>query len=344
MLLAQAWIHDLSPFLVEFSDGVGLRWYGLSYIAGFGVGWLLLRWLAGSARTPLRPEMVGDLLLSCVVGVLVGGRLGYVAFYDPSLLWTFDAGPPWWGLLAIHKGGMASHGGLVGVAVAGWIFARRWGLHPRHAFDALAVAAPPGLCFGRTANFINGELWGRPMAAAAQADPPWFAIKYPEELLRAPIEVQRAALESLGPLASGTEPIVNAVTAVYAGGAEGAEVAERIAPYLTAYWPSQVFQATAEGPILLTAVLIAWFWPRRHAGTVGATWLLVYGVLRIVTEQFRQPDEGVALLLGLSRGQVLSVLMVVAGATLLWRWSRRDVPTPPEATPGAPASPTSPAA
>jgi len=73
MLLAEAWIHDLDPFLVEFSDGIGLRWYGLSYIAGFLVAWLLLRLLAGSRRTALRPEMVGDLLLSCVVGVLVGG-------------------------------------------------------------------------------------------------------------------------------------------------------------------------------------------------------------------------------------------------------------------------------
>ena len=90
MLLAQAWIHDLDPFLVEFSEGIGLRWYGLSYIAGFLVAWLLLRGLARSERTPLRPEMAGDLLLACVVGVLVGGRLGYVLFYEPSLLWSFD--------------------------------------------------------------------------------------------------------------------------------------------------------------------------------------------------------------------------------------------------------------
>ncbi len=322
MLLAEAWIHDLDPFLVEFSDGIGLRWYGLSYIAGFLVGWLLLRLLARSRRTALRPEMAGDLLLSCVVGVLVGGRLGYVAFYDPALLWSFESSVPWWGLLAIHRGGMASHGGLIGVIVAAWLFGRRWGLAPRDVVDCLAVAAPPGLGFGRLANFINGELWGRAMPEAAQAAPPWYAVKYPEEILAAPADVQVRALESLGPLASGTEPLANAVRAVYEG---NAEVAERLAPHLTAYWPSQLFQAAAEGPILLAAVLAAWFWPRRHAGTVGATFLLVYGVLRIVTEQFRQPDEGVALLLGLTRGQVLSVAMVVAGAALLWRWVRRDV-------------------
>jgi len=273
--------------------------------------------------------MVGDLLLSCVVGVLVGGRLGYVIFYDPSLLWTFDAAPPWWGLLAIHKGGMASHGGLVGVAAAAWFISRRWRIDLRYVGDCLAVAAPPGLGFGRAANFINGELWGRPMSAAAQADPPWYAIKYPEELLRAPVEVQAQALDALGPLASGTDPIGNAVQAVYAG---NTEVAERIAPFLTAYWPSQVFQATAEGLILFSAMLITWFWPGRKPGTVGAMWLVVYGVLRIVTEQFRQPDEGVALLLGLSRGQVLSVAMVLVGAVLLWRWSRRDVPVTAEAS------------
>ena len=315
MLLAQAWIHDLDPFLVEFSEGIGLRWYGLSYIAGFLVAWLLLRGLARPGRTPLRPEMAGDLLLACVVGVLVGGRLGYVIFYEPSLLWSFEASAPWWGLLAIHRGGMASHGGMIGVIAAGWIVARRWQLSPRHVFDALAVAAPPGLAFGRMANFINGELWGRPLPPEAQAAPPWYAIKYPEELLTAPPEIQMAALESLGPLASGTDPIGNAVRAAASG---NAEIAERLAPHLTAYWPSQIFQATAEGPVLLAVVLAAWFfWRNRRPGTVGAIWLLSYGILRITTEQFRQPDEGVSLLLGLSRGQVLSVAMVLAGSTLL---------------------------
>src|SRR5437870_1586985 len=100
-----AWLHNLSPFALRLWDDFGLRWYGLSYAAGFLVAWLLLRFLCRRGAAPFPAERAGDVILYGVVGVVVGGRLGYVLFYDPSLLWDFGHTPPWWGLLAINRGG-----------------------------------------------------------------------------------------------------------------------------------------------------------------------------------------------------------------------------------------------
>lgn len=325
MLLAEAMIHRFDPFVVEFSDGLGVRWYGLSYIVGFVVAWLLMRWMAATGRTSMTREGVGDLLFSTVIGVLAGGRLGYAVFYDPSLLFGFSASFPFWDMFALSRGGMASHGGMLGVIVVCLLHARRWKGDARHAFDVVAFACPPGLAFGRTANFINGELWGERLPDAMQADPPGWAIKYPEEILRFPEETQLEIYDALGPLATGTDPLRTAVDTVYAGGTNADAILETITPYLNAYWPSQVFQAIAEGPVLLLALAIVWWRPRKP-GVLGCWFLIAYGLLRILTERFRQPDEGIDLMLGLSRGQWLSVAMIVVGGVLAAMWMRRDVP------------------
>ena len=115
LTLAEAYVHDLSPFALRLGDGFGIRWYGLAYLAGFVGGWLILRWMARTGRGLLRPEQVGDFMTWMVIGVLIGGRLGYVFFYSIDLLWTFSGSFPFWGVLEIHKGGMASHGGILGV-------------------------------------------------------------------------------------------------------------------------------------------------------------------------------------------------------------------------------------
>ena len=110
-LLAQAYLHRFDPFAIEFPAGwflPGLRWYGLAYLAGFLVAWLLIRWMARSGRSPIPAAAVGDLMLYGLVGVVAGGRLGYCVFYDQSLLVEFTGRFPFWGVLAIHTGGMAS--------------------------------------------------------------------------------------------------------------------------------------------------------------------------------------------------------------------------------------------
>ncbi len=149
------WVHDLSSFLVRFSDSLGIRWYGVAYILAFLVAALLLRlyWRAG--RSPVEPKIQPGLMTAIIIGVLVGGRLGYFLLYSPGALVREPLA-----LLRIWDGGMASHGGFVGVCLALIWFVRRHQLPWRSTADVLVTLAPPGLFFGRLANFINGELWG----------------------------------------------------------------------------------------------------------------------------------------------------------------------------------------
>ncbi|MCH2134803.1 MAG: prolipoprotein diacylglyceryl transferase [Phycisphaerales bacterium] len=314
-MLAESYLHTLNPYLVQLSDGgFGIRWYGLAYVAGFVIAWMLIKWLARTNRSLVAPAAVGDLMIYIIVGVLVGGRLGYALFYDQSLflgLTRDEAGnvvAPWWSLLAINRGGMASHGGMIGALLAALIFMARRRLFPvMHGADLIAFVAPPGLFLGRLANFINGELWGHPVAN--QSNPPWWSVKYPEEVFTGTIDV-----EPLRQVVPGQEMfLANVVEAVRQG---EPTVVNVVVPQLTAYYPSQLFQAMAEGPILFL-VLIAVWWVPRKAGVITGTFLLTYGVMRIITEIFRQPDEGVALIMGLSRGQALSAIMILVGLLVI---------------------------
>ncbi len=154
------WIHDLSPFLLRFPDnplGIeGIRYYGLAYLLGFISAWWLFRVYHRAGRLSLDAEQRSTLMTAIVIGVLAGGRLGYMLLYDLPI---FLENP--FSLLRVDQGGMASHGGFVGVIVALFWFSRRH----RYGFfalgDTLATVTPIGLLFGRIANFINGELWGR---------------------------------------------------------------------------------------------------------------------------------------------------------------------------------------
>ena len=314
-ILAESYIHTLDPDAVRITDSFTIKWYGLSYLAGFLVAWWLIRWLAGSGRILLSRTDATDFITYCVGGVLVGGRLGYCLFYDPSLLIDFSANFPFWGLFAIHQGGMASHGGMIGVIFAMLLFSRSRKLPFLHLLDVTAFIAPPGLFFGRLANFINGELWGVALPDSMQASPPWWSVKYPQEIQSAPVEaitsLNTTVLQSTA--TTGMDPVRTIVEEAYGG---NSELINQMAPYLVARWPSQLFQAASDGPALFIALALVWLVPRKP-GVIAGCFLFFYGVLRIVTEVFREPDEGVALFLSLSRGQVLSVALVVAGILLV---------------------------
>ncbi len=311
-ILAQSYLHSLDPNAIQVTDSFGIKWYGLSYLTGFVVGWLILRWLASTGRILLTVTQVTDFITYTVGGVLVGGRLGYCLFYDPSLLTEFSSAFPFWGVLAIHQGGMASHGGIIGVILAMCLFARSRGLPVLHLIDITAFIAPPGLFFGRLANFVNGELWGKPLPASLQADPPWWSVKYPEEAHQLPVERLEPLVQHLSnPLAIDLHQQV--VIESYQG---NAALCGELAPLLTARWPSQIFQALSDGPVLLLLMVVIWLAPRKP-GVIAGSFLIGYGVLRVLTEVFRMPDVGVDLTLGLSRGQLLSVFLVLAGVTLL---------------------------
>lgn len=324
--LAESYLYRLDPVAINIFNFFSVRWYGLAYIAGFVVGWLIIRGMAKARRSTLTTEGVWDLSFYFVLGVILGGRFGYVAFYQPHLLIEFDTAFPFWGLLAIHKGGMSSHGGIVGVIVAMLIFARRHKHSALHVLDLAAYSCLPGLFFGRLANFNNGELWGRALPGDMQVNPPGWSVKYPQELLQDSFQNNLDKVsqlrENLGSIPGGLQISESELYSYIQNGNQ--EYIDIVQPVLTAYYPSQIFQAITDGPVLMIILTLIWLRPRKQ-GVIGCSFLIAYGVLRFATEFFRQPDDGVALFLGFSRGQVLSSLMILSGAVILGFALRRDV-------------------
>jgi len=365
--LADSYLHRLDPWAIQFTESFGIRWYGLAYAAAFLIGWLFMRWMARTGRSPMTVRDVGDLMLPAILGVLIGGRLGYCLFYQPHLWIEFSSAFPFWGVLRITGGGMSSHGGMIGVVIACAWFAHRRKISGLHLLDLGAFACTIGFFLGRIANFINAELWGRPLPADMQRDPPWWSVKYPTEITEhwmpaagnAPSvrdELMRRIAMDFNIQADNTAPLREQVAAEAtqrlqmiemqlrpelgytdrfwmklldaakdAGDSAHQQVVETIRPMLTAYYPSQLIQMMTDGLLLTIILAIVWMKPRKP-GVIAATWLLLYGVLRIVSEQFRQPDLGVETILGFSRGQQLSMLMVIAGLVALILVHRRNVP------------------
>lgn len=243
-----------------------IHWYGLMYLLAFGTAWILAlyRVRRGGAWAGWTEQHVSDLVFYCAMGIIVGGRLGYALFYGFDQL---KANPLW--LFKLWEGGMAFHGGLLGVLVAIAWFGHKTGKNFFAVGDFVAPFVPLGLMFGRIGNFIGGELWGR----VADPSVPW-AMVFPRA----------------GDLAR---------------------------------HPSQLYQAALEG--LLLFVVLWWYSSRpRPQKAVGAAFLLGYGVFRTIAEFYREPDAhiGFDLFGWLSRGQLLSIPMILIGALFLW-WAYR---------------------
>jgi phosphatidylglycerol:prolipoprotein diacylglycerol transferase len=188
-------VFSISAFGMEFA----LRWYALAYMVGIGLGWFLARTALGMPRLwpadqpPMTRAQLEDLMTWIIVGIILGGRLGFVLFYQPGYYLSHPAE-----ILMIWQGGMAFHGGFLGVALAWWVFCARNGIPRMQAADMMALATPVGIMLGRIANFINAELWGRP------TDAPWGVI-FPvqgalcegEPCARHPSQLYEAGLEGL---------------------------------------------------------------------------------------------------------------------------------------------------
>jgi len=191
------WVHDLDPFLWKFPDSFshlgpgGIRWYGIAYLAGFICAFFLLKRYHRRKRSPYDSEQIMNLMTFMVLGVLLGGRVGYALLYrwgefieDPLIL------------LRVWEGGMASHGGFIGVCIAVFWYARHSKQSPFPIGDIIVSVVPPGLFFGRIANFINGELWGRPTEVS-------WGVLFPkapgfiEGMARHPSQLYAATLEGL---------------------------------------------------------------------------------------------------------------------------------------------------
>lgn len=181
-------IHWLDLGLKSYLFKIGsfeLRWYSLAYLAGIILGYWHLTRMIKAPGAPMGQRHADDLFFYCTLGIILGGRLGYATFYQPELWTSFD-------LFKVWEGGMSFHGGLIGTVLAiGWV-AWRGGLSFLRTCDYLAVCVPFGMLFGRLANFVNGELWGRP----AGPEVPWAMI-FPDggPLARHPSQLYQAGLE-----------------------------------------------------------------------------------------------------------------------------------------------------
>lgn len=176
----------IDPVLVEIGP-FAIRWYALAYIAGIVLGWLLARRLVALPPAVASREQLDDYVTWATLGIILGGRLGYVLFYRPGHFLSHPAE-----ILAVWQGGMSFHGGMLGVILATLLFCRWQGIDPLGFGDRIAPVVPIGLLFGRLANFINGELWGR------VTDLPWgmvFPTGGPEP--RHPSQLYQAGLEGL---------------------------------------------------------------------------------------------------------------------------------------------------
>src|ERR1700729_3884986 len=179
---------QFDPVILQIGP-FGIRWYALAYIAGLVLGWRLARHLVRLGPAGAAPRQVDDFLTWATLGVVLGGRLGYVLFYQPQFYLTHPAM-----ILAVWEGGMSFHGGMLGVAIAIIVFCRRNAIPILGFADRIAIVAPLGLGLGRLANFINGELWGRPA-------PDWlpWAMIFPRAgpVPRHPSQIYQALMEGL---------------------------------------------------------------------------------------------------------------------------------------------------
>lgn len=170
-MIAMIPFPEISPEIFSvnlFGFDLALRWYAMAYIVGIVAGWRIVVMalkrpaLWGARGAPMSPQQCEDMLTWVILGVILGGRLGYVLFYKPGEYLSDPAS-----ILQVWRGGMAFHGGMLGVIIAAWLVARKQGLPKLSTSDAMVLGIWPGLLLGRVANFINAELWGRP------TDLPW---------------------------------------------------------------------------------------------------------------------------------------------------------------------------
>jgi phosphatidylglycerol:prolipoprotein diacylglycerol transferase len=292
------YLHDLDPIIFRIYDNVGPRWYGLAYVLAFISSFLLFFWLAKHGYADLSVAKVGDFITGAALfGVIIGGRVGYVFLYNPEMLWAPIS------ILRVWEGGMSSHGGMIGLLLFTLYYAHRHKISWRNLGDNLVVTAPIGLFFGRCANFINGELYGRATRV------PW-AMQFPKELLDHPTEANRAIASC-----TSIDPSLTTPEAIVASVHRQPEVAITLRSILTPRHPSQLYEAFFEGVVLFAILWFVRTRTRQPNGMLTGLFFICYAIFRIVIEYFREPD---ATLIGpFTRGQFFSFFLIVIGALFI---------------------------
>ena len=264
---------EIDPVAVQIGP-LAVRWYGLMYLVGFAAAWWLGRRRARRPSAVISLQQMDDLLFYAALGVILGGRLGYTLFYDFEG-WLHDPLQ----IFRVWEGGMSFHGGLLGVLLVTWWYARRIDRRFFAVTDFLAPLVPLGLLAGRIGNFINGELWGAP------SDLPWA--------MQVPCSSYPALCFDKLQLAPGTS----------------------LSPALH---PSQLYEALLEGALLFLLLWWFSARPRPTMAVSGL-FLLAYGLFRFLVELVRLPDAHLGYLAfgWVTMGQLLSLPMILLGGVLL---------------------------
>ena len=313
------YVHNLDPIALPIYGGLALRWYGLAYLMGFVSGFLLLRNFAQRGLWVLKPEKTADFIAAAALfGVFLGGRLGYILFYHiPKAGWGSLVQDP---LLAfrVWEGGMASHGGILGLVIFTWFYARKHQVTWTGLGDGLCVVAPLGLFFGRAANFINGELYGRVANGVA------WAVKFPLSLNEESEATQSAAwqacieVEPALATAKSLDPLIAAAR-------HNPKLSETLGEYLQPRHPSQIYEGLLEGLTLFAILyLVRVRFPKAPDGLLTGLFFALYAVFRIFGEHFREPDA--AMVGALTKGQFFSFFMFAFAAVFFvhaWRGRKR---------------------
>ncbi|WP_347556095.1 prolipoprotein diacylglyceryl transferase [Robbsia sp. KACC 23696] len=290
---------DFNPIAIQLGP-LAIRWYGLMYLLAFVLGVTVLRMRLKQPQIAAQgwdKRDIDDILFYAVLGVILGGRIGYILFYKADYYFANPAA-----IFRVWEGGMSFHGGFLGVALAMWLFSRSRKRPLLQVTDYLAPAVPLGLAAGRFGNFINGELWGRVTSPSL----PW-GMMFP----------QAAGEDRQWMLTHAAEAAAKGLTAIYP-----------IHGLLPRH-PSELYEMALEGFVLF---FVMWLFARkpRPMGAVTGLFIVGYGIARFVVEMTRQPDDFLGLLaLGLSMGQWLSLPMILIGiGMIVWAFKRRPVSAP----------------
>lgn len=295
----------ISPYVFK---GLPIRWYAVMYVFAFATAYILFMGLLKEKENrDIKKESAEDLFIYCVIGLLIGARLGSCLFYDDALYYLSH---PWLIFWPFRNGefvglpGMSYHGGVIGAIVAGLIYTKVKKISFLRFADLITSAIPFAYTWGRLGNFINGELYGRVTTSR-------MGMVFP-------------TAERFSTTHQWVRSVADTVGIVYSPG-----------DYVNLpRWPSQLFEAFFEGIVL---GIIIWFVVRKIKkkrnmadGTILASYLMGYGLIRFILEYFRQPDSDIGYVIGhssniylfesvlnISKGQVFCLLMVIGGLALL---------------------------
>ena len=259
--------HNLDPILIDFGF-ISIRWYSLAYIFGIIIGWwygkkiILKRFQF--FRNKFNIVEFDNLISYIIISIIIGGRLGYIIFYNPSYYFFNPIE-----ILKIWEGGMSFHGGMIGVIIGTYLFSIKKKIHTFFLLDIIACVSPIGIFFGRIANFINGELIGK------TSNLPWSVIF----------------------------PSVDMIPR----------------------HPAQLYEAFLEGVILFIILNLLIFRANYKTGTCSAIFLIFYGVFRIFSEIFREPDIQLGYFFNfLSMGTILSSIMILVGVIIFYLLKKKN--------------------